>query len=159
MRRTLNARHKMNIVKSMPIILLAICQTAGAAELADTREPLIATAIEKSYILEQMRLFTASIQMIADGLAIGNDGAVAEAAVARGARQNAGDPNFPASLSAKLPPLWKQMGMGLRGGFDEIADAAKHGAPKEKTLATLANAMRNCVACHQTYKIVEKDHE
>jgi hypothetical protein len=57
-----------------------------------------------------------------------------------------------------LPAPWKQFGGGTRRGFDELADAAKSGAPKEKSLAILAATMANCVACHQTYKIVEADH-
>jgi hypothetical protein len=147
----------MDYLKWTAIILVLICQPIDAAELADPREPLFATAIERAYILEQMRLFVASIQMVAEGLATGNANAIVETAAARGQRQAASDPNFPATLSPKLTPFWKQMGAGVRGGFDALAAAARDGEPKEKTLGLLAETMRNCVACHQTYKIVETD--
>jgi cytochrome c556 len=47
------------------------------------------------------------------------------------------------------------MGGSVRRGFDELADAAQNGAPKEQQLAILAETMKNCVACHQTYRIVD----
>jgi len=51
--------------------------------------------------------------------------------------------------------MWKQMGGGVRNGFDELSDAAKAGTPSDKLLAILARTMSNCVACHQSYKIVD----
>jgi cytochrome c556 len=139
-------------------VLLLMPLAAQAAEPADSRQAVAVTAAEKAYILEQMRLFIGSIQTIAEGLSTGDNAKVAEAAAARGRRANANDPHFPAGLGAKLPPLWKQMGGGIRGGFDELADAAKSGAPKEKSLGILAATMRNCVACHQSFRLVDVDH-
>jgi cytochrome c556 len=102
-----------------------------------------------------MRLFVESIQVIAAGLASDHMGDVTEAAAARGMRRNANDPNYPKSINAHATALWKQMGGGVRRGFDELADAAQSGAPREKQLAILAETMKNCVACHQTYRLVD----
>jgi cytochrome c556 len=121
---------------------------------ADAREPAPRTKAERAYILEQMRLLVESIQAITEGLATDHMEDVIEAAAARGLHRNANDPAYPASMKAKETPLWKQMGGGTRRGFDELADAAKNGATKEKQLAILAETMKNCVACHQTYRLV-----
>lgn len=134
---------------------LCIASFSAAAEPSDTRQPFAVAAPEHAYILEQMRLFIVSIQAIDEALANGKTDAVAEAAAARGGRANKDDPNFPKTLGAKLPPLWKQMGRGTRTGFDQLADAAKSGAPTQKSLAILAETLRNCVACHQTYRLVD----
>jgi hypothetical protein len=145
----------MTFLRWVAIGILLIAQPAIAADAADSRQPLAVTAAEKAYILGQMRLFLASIQMIVKAAAKGDTKAVADAAAARGRRQNAGDPHFPKSLGAKLPPLWKQMGSGVRGGFDSLADSARSGATREQGLTILSETMRNCVACHQTYRLVD----
>jgi cytochrome c556 len=120
----------------------------------DTREPAAFNAVERAYILGQMRLLVDSIQVITAGLASDHASDVIEAAAARGMRRNANDPAYPKSINAHASALWKQMGGGVRKGFDELADAANAGAPKEKQLAILADTMKNCVSCHQTYKLV-----
>jgi hypothetical protein len=120
----------------------------------DTLQPAAFNAVERAYILGQMRLFLESIQAINEGLAADHLEDVAEAAAARGLKRNADDPNFPKSINFHASPLWKQLGGGVRRGFDELSDAAKNGAPKEKQLGILAETMKNCVACHQTYRLV-----
>lgn len=134
-------------------ISVFLVSPVAVADGADPRLGLAVTATERAYILEQMRLFVTAVQAITEALATGNTAAVAVAAAARGRRENAHDPNFPQTLSARLPPLWKQMGGATRGGFDALADAARAGAPKEKSLAILAATLRQCVACHQTYRL------
>jgi len=126
---------------------------AGPGE--DMREPAAFNAVERAYILGQMRLLVESIQVITEGLASDHMTDVVEAAAARGMRRNAHDPNYPKSIDIHATALWKQMGGGVRRGFDELADAAQNAAPKEKQLAILANTMKNCVACHQTYRLTD----
>ncbi len=121
----------------------------------DSRELAPRSKSERAYILEEMRLLVESIQTITEGLATDHMEDVIEAAAARGMRGNANDPAYPAAMKVKETPLWKQMGRDIRHGFDDLADAAKNGAPKEKQLAILAETMKNCVACHQTYRLVE----
>jgi cytochrome c556 len=45
------------------------------------------------------------------------------------------------------------MFLSVRNGFDAVADQAKDHAPAATINKTLADTMRNCVACHQTYRI------
>jgi len=137
-----------------PCLVLVLITSATADPAEDTREAAAFTQVERAYILGQMRLFLTSIQAISENLSAGKLDAVAEAAAARGMKRNANDPDFPKTLGPKLTPLWKQMGGGTRKGFDQIAEAAQQGEPKDKILGLMGETMKNCVACHQTYKLV-----
>ncbi len=129
--------------------------TAPDSAMIDYRQPAPSTKSERAYILEEMRLLFESIQAINQGLATDHMEDVIEAAAAAAQlpRANANDRTYPASLHYKETPQWKQMGGEVRRGFDALADAAKNGASKEKQLAILADTMKNCVACHQTYRL------
>jgi len=144
---------KLALFTAAAVFLASASSFADPGE--DMREPAPFNAIERAYILGQMRLLVESIQAITAGLANDRMDEVVEAAAARGMRRNANDPAYPKSINAHATALWKQMGGGVRRGFDELADAAQNGAPKEKQLAILADTMKNCVACHQTYRLAE----
>jgi cytochrome c556 len=45
------------------------------------------------------------------------------------------------------------MFLSVRNGFDAVADQARANAPTATINRSLADTMRNCVACHQTYRI------
>ncbi|WP_020176594.1 hypothetical protein [Methyloferula stellata] len=143
------------------LLLASPCTFAEPAApdstIIDYRQPAPRTKIEKAYILEEMRLLFESIQTINEGLATDHMEDVIEAAAkaARGMRRNPSDPAYPASMHFKETPAWKQMGGDVGRGFDALADAAKNGASKERQLAILADTMKNCVACHQTYRLAE----
>jgi hypothetical protein len=100
-----------------------------------------------------MRLFVTSIQTIAAGLGADDRTQASEAAAARGLKRNAGDPDFPPTLGARLPPQWKQLGGGMRRGFDTLAQTISEGDTR-RSLEQLGIVMTNCVACHATYRIV-----
>jgi hypothetical protein len=99
-----------------------------------------------------MRLFLTSIVEVEEGLGSGDLGLVAREAAARGRKANAALAR-PPTLSAKESDAWKSMIGSVRTGFDQIAEEAIAGAPAAKINKTLADTMRNCVACHQTYRI------
>ena len=121
----------------------------------DQREAIVLERIEKDYVLGQMRLFVESIQAIADGLAEGNPSKAAEAAAARGLKRNADDPAFPVTLRGKLPDHWKQLGGGMRKGFDQIAQGITDGQDTPHSLKELGELMKGCVGCHASYRIVD----
>jgi hypothetical protein len=143
---------------ALMLIPLLLTFPAIGAETTDVREPVPTTEEEKAFILEQMRLFLASVQQISEGLATGNKAAVAEAAAARGKKRNMTYPNRPAHLPDENNALWKDMGGRVRGGFDVLAAAAEDNAPVGKQLAILGETLRGCVACHQTYRLVDAAH-
>jgi hypothetical protein len=66
--------------------------------------------------------------------------------------RNANDPDFPPTLGAKLPPQWKQLGGGMRKGFDALAQTINAGGAQQ-SLEQLGIVMTNCVACHATYRV------
>jgi hypothetical protein len=119
----------------------------------DSREAIVVTAAERNYIPNQMRLFVTSIQTIAAGLGADDRAQATEAAAARGAKHNANDPAFPPTLDPKLPSQWKQLGGGMRRGFDVLAQSIGAGDGTQKSLEQLGIVMTNCVACHATYRV------
>jgi hypothetical protein len=134
----------------------AVAQPAPSDD--DSRLALSLTPAERTYVLGQMRLFVESIQAIATGLADGQRARAVEVAAARGLKRNAADPAFPSTLGAKLPADWKQLGGALRRGFDGLAQGMAEGEGPQQSLARLGDVMKNCVACHATYRIVaERD--
>ncbi|MGY3440215.1 MULTISPECIES: hypothetical protein [unclassified Bradyrhizobium] len=140
------------IVITLAALLGAIASPARADETTDTREPVQRTDIEKAFVLEQMRLFLASIVEVEEGLGSGDLDLVAREAAARGRKANAALVR-PATLAAKESDAWKAMIGSVRSGFDQIAEQAAARAPAAKINKTLADTMRNCVACHQAYRI------
>ncbi len=119
----------------------------------DTRTPAMRTEAEREFILAQMRLFLQSTQAIAAALARNDLATVAGEASARG-RKGTPLSEIPAGMKAKETPAWTAMMGGARAGFDTIATAAHDGASATVLMGMLGDTMRNCVACHQTYRLV-----
>ncbi|WP_249131629.1 MULTISPECIES: hypothetical protein [unclassified Bradyrhizobium] len=152
-RRTSSMRYRIApIVIAVLALLGAIACPAGAEQPTDTREPVQRTDAEKAFVLEQMRLFLATVVEVEEGLGSGDLDLVAREAAARGRKANAALVR-PPTLAAKESDAWKAMIGSVRSGFDQIAEQAAARAPAAKINKTLADTMRNCVACHQAYRI------
>lgn len=132
------------------IALWVLLATPSVAQ--DARQPAARTEAERVFILGQMRLFLQSTQAIAAALATDDLKTVADEAVARG-RKGTPLSAIPPGMKAKETPAWTAMMGGARTGFDDLADAARTGAPPPKLLGMLGETMRNCVACHETYRL------
>jgi hypothetical protein len=146
-------RHLTALIVIIPCLFAgAVTSPVLAAEAADTREAVQRTDAEKDFVLEQMRLLLASIVEIEDGLGSGDMDLIAREAAARGRKANVNLAR-PPGLAAKESDAWKAMFVSVRGGFDQIAEQAIAHAPAARINKTLADTMRNCVACHQTYRI------
>ncbi len=102
-----------------------------------------------------MRLFPGSIQTISTALAEGDMKLVAAEATARGRRGNPLS-EIPPGMRAKETEAWGDMMGGARKGFDAVADMAASGATPAQGMGVLGETMRNCVACDQTYRLVEE---
>ena len=118
----------------------------------DAREPAVRTEAERAFILGQMRLFLQSTQAIAAALGKNDLKAVEDEATARG-RKGTPASAIPPGMKAKETPAWTAMMAGARGGFDDIARTAHEGAPPLELIGLLGETMRNCVACHQSYRL------
>ena len=132
------------------IALLILLATPSLAQ--DVREPAARTEAERVFILGQMRLFLQSTQAITAALATDDLKTVAGEATARG-RKGTPLSAIPPGMKAKETPAWTAMMGGARAGFDDLADAARAGAPPIKLLGMLGETMSNCVACHETYRL------
>jgi hypothetical protein len=142
----------------MRIAMASFLLAAGPAAAQDMREPAGRTAAERAFILGQMRLFLGSVQAITAALPAGDMKTVAAEAAARGRRGTPASA-IPPAMKAKETASWTAMMGGARKGFDDIAAAAESGVPPLQVLGQLGETMRNCVACHQTYRLVEEPGE
>jgi cytochrome c556 len=155
---TCTMRRRLALIVIVQVVLLGLLGAPGGAEgLTDTREPVQRTEAEKDFVLDQMRLFLTSIVEIEEGLGSGDMDHVARQAAARGRKANVTLARPPA-LAAKESEAWKTMIASARNGFDKIAEQASAHAPATEINRTLADTMRNCVACHQTYRISVDAH-
>jgi cytochrome c556 len=141
-----------SIMIAQLLLLGGLSSPSRADEVSDTREPTQRTEAERAFVLSQMRLFLTSVAAIEEGLGSGDMDEVAREAAARG-RKATTTLARPPTLAAKESEAWKAMIASMRNGFDQIADQAATYAPATQINKTLADTMRNCVACHQTYRI------
>lgn len=139
----------------LSFLTMGLLLSVAPAWAQDARDAAVRTPAEKAFILAQMRLLLGSVQAISAGLADGDMKTVATEATARG-RKGTPLSEIPPGMKAKETPLWGTMMGGVRAGFDGMADAAAQGAPPVKIMGMLGETMRNCVACHQTYRLVEQ---
>lgn len=121
-----------------------------AIEGEDNRQAIVLGPAEKHYVLEEMRLFLANTQGIADAISRDDMRTVAELARTSGMATTLDTPH---SVMQALPADFKQMGMGVHRAFDQIAlDAEQLGDPQH-SLKQLADTLSRCVACHASYQL------
>jgi len=145
--------HAIALAFVLPCLFLGALASVGRADdVLDQREPAFRTETEKAFVLDQMRLLLSSITEIEEGLGTGDLNLVAREAAARGRKANITLAR-PPSLAVKESEAWKAMFLSVRNGFDAVADQAQAHAPAATINKTLADTMRNCVACHQAYRI------
>ena len=116
----------------------------------DGREAIVLEPAERDLVLDEMRMFLASVQRITQAATAEDMVAAAKAAREVGlAAQQA----VPGSLMGKLPLAFKKLGFDTHSKFDALAlDAEQLGDPKH-ALQQLSTLMNNCVACHSAYQI------
>ena len=116
----------------------------------DGRQAIVLNADERNLILAEMRTMLGSVQGVVDGIASKDMKRVAQAARQSGSAVAA---QVPAGLMGKLPLGFKQLGHTAHQGFDEIVVGAESGEPGDLMLARLGERLKNCVACHATYRL------
>ena len=116
----------------------------------DDRHALLLEPAERDLVLSEMRTFLSSVQAISEGLSKEDMSQVQKAASTAGVQAQEG---MPGPLMAKLPLSFKKLGRDTHKKFDLLAlDAEQLGDPQH-SLQQLSELMKNCVACHSTYKI------
>lgn len=116
----------------------------------DERKVLVLSAEERNFVLEEMRGLLMGTRMVIDGLVNNDMKAVATAARPAGMHVMQG---MPGSLKTKLPMDFKQLGMSMHGGFDQIAMDAESVGDSKLVLRQMNTILQTCVACHGTYQI------
>lgn len=116
---------------------------------SDGRTAIRLTVAERDFVLAEMRSMLGAVQGTAEAVAAGDAAAAAKAAGAGGI---AFEHDVPVSLMAKLPLEFKQQGMAMHAGFDEIAAAASRGETAQALTARLAAQLNLCLGCHQSFR-------
>ncbi len=133
------------------IVVVVLFVRGSAAPATDGRLAIPLTPAERDLVLGEMRTMLTSVQGIVQGVHDNDLKRVAAAARASG-MQAAVDTN--PALMAKLPLEFKQLGMSVHHGFDDLADAIDGGkAGRDDVLRQLGTQLVTCVACHQSFRI------
>ena len=133
---------------STTLLFLTAALTATMVT-ADERTTIELDAIERDFVLSEMRVFLQSIQEITYGLANDDMDLIATSAKKSGRNAQA---STPPSLGGKLPPAFKKLGFNTHMRFDELALDADQLGDNEHTLTQLSALLKNCVSCHASFK-------
>lgn len=107
---------------------------------------------ERNGLLLEMRTWLQNSQAILAAVSSQDFAAVATIAKSSGMVAEAATPG---SLFRKIPVEMKALGFDTRKKFDEIATDAGRLKNSQHTIEQISIAMKNCVACHATYRFVE----
>ena len=119
-------------------------------ESSDSRILIQLNAGERDLVLEEMRMFLASIQQITKAATENNMKIVSKSARKVGMAAQAA---VPGTLIGKLPIEFKKLGFDTHLKFDEIALNADDFGDINQILTQLSVLMENCVGCHAAYRI------
>ena len=119
----------------------------------DNRIAVNLTKNERNFVLTEMRNFLMTTQGVSEAIT-NNDLELAAKFATQAGMQTEKD--APSSLLPKIPLAMKTLGYDTHQKFDQIASDAlqlKDPAHSRQQLDTL---MKNCIACHASYKILER---
>lgn len=137
------------------VALFAYKFTVGEVEPSDDgRQALLLSKNERNALLLEMRTWLQSSQGILAAAAVNDFDSVSKIAKVSGMAAEAATPG---SLFRKIPVEMKALGFDTRKRFDEIAADAEKLKDSKHTVTQLSAAMNNCIACHATYRFVEKE--
>jgi len=123
------------------------------------REAVALEPAERDFVLAEMRQFVLAIRGIIEGVAENDMKAVAAAARAVGLQvhrsQIAGPGSLAAAVAHKVPAGFRTLGLATHTAFDEMALHAEQIGDRDHLLASLADNLRRCVACHAAYRFPE----
>jgi mono/diheme cytochrome c family protein len=143
------------VVLSIVVALLGYKFTVGEVEKSDDgRMAVLLTKDERNALLLEMRTWLQSSQGILAAAAANDFDTASKIATVSGM---AAEADTPGSLFRKIPVEMKALGFDTRKRFDEIAADAGKLKDSKHTVQQLSAAMNNCIACHATYRFVEKE--
>ena len=114
------------------------------------RTAIVLSSAEREVVLMEMRGLLTSVQGILDGL---NRKDMKQAAQAARASGMGAAVDLNPALMAKLPLSFKDLGMSVHHGMDDIAADAEAGKPADEILNKLSHTLASCVACHAAWQL------
>lgn len=137
----------LGVIAVMAYTFLVAGKTVPAE---DKRSAIVLEPAERALVLGEMRGFLIAVQAITEAVTRNDARAIAAAARPMGMAAASG---VPATLAAKLPLEFKQLGHGVHEDFDRLAlDADTLGDARHAHLQ-LSEILKKCVACHALYQI------
>ena len=130
-----------------PLAVLAQAPALQAVE--DGRFNLRLTPAEQADFLAEMRVMLGSVQGVVQGIAESDRAAIEKSARISGNRMARATP---ASIRAKLPPAFQELGAPTHMMFEELAVRAATD-DMDQLAAHLGQTLRQCMACHATFKV------
>ncbi len=116
----------------------------------DGRTALVLEAGERDLVLKEMRGFLEAIQAMTDAIGKNDTKAIAKAAKGVGMGAVA---DVPATLMAKLPLEFKELGVKTHKAFDALSVEVAEKGDSKMALKTLSTIMLNCTGCHAGYRL------
>ena len=125
----------------------------GATGDTDGRTPVVVSPAAREAVRMEMRQMLAALNGTLTVLMSGDSQKVMEAARGGG---TAIAVDVDPAIRDRLPEEFVRLGMSTHQGFDSVAAAAETGAPVDTMVARLGRLTRNCLACHQSYRLEVK---
>lgn len=116
----------------------------------DERRAIVLAPSERSLVLTEMRGFLIAVQAVTEAVTRNDAKAIAAAARPMGMAAAGG---VPATLAAKLPLEFKQLGHSVHEDFDRIALDIEALGDVKHAHAQLGETLKKCIACHALYQI------
>lgn len=116
----------------------------------DDRYEIKMTSENREFVMAEMRGFLESVQKINEGIAKDDPHLIAKVGGQSGTCKIDA---VPQGMVRSLPLGFKKMGFETHALFDATSKLAKDRYDRQQTREKLDQLLKNCVACHRTYKI------
>ena len=143
-----------NLIALIAAAVLTLISPAHAADPSDTRQAVVLTPREYSFLLSEMRGHLDAIGIAQQALSTGDMETARQAMLERGtARLKSPLPGRPPSFGHKTPDAWRAMASGMHQSYDSVAEgiASKETAPQ--LMGRIAKLMHHCAGCHASYRL------
>ncbi len=144
-----------SVIALLLLVLTTIAYKLVQGSVAPSDDNRIAvnlTKNERNFVLTEMRNFLMTTQGVSEAIT-NNDLELAAKFATQAGMQTEKD--APSSLLPKIPLAMKTLGYDTHQKFDQIASDALQLKDPMHSRQQLDALMKNCIACHASYKILE----
>ena len=122
--------------------------------LQDGRKGISLEKEHKAFVLEEMRNFLESVQLINEGIIKNDKNLVIKASILSGGSVIE---HAPQGMLKRLPMDYKALSFSTHGIFDEMGEKAKLNFEPSQTREQMSKLLSNCVSCHKQFKILDSE--